>query len=62
MKILVVKNEDNIIISKDGKRLIIDKNNELFNTLNPLSKRRILLNFMRGGELNEFVKRDEKRG
>lgn len=38
MKILVVKNEDNIIISKDGKRLIIDKNNELFNTLKPLSK------------------------
>lgn len=42
MKILVVKNEDEIIISKDGKKLIIDKNNELFNILNPLSKEDIV--------------------
>lgn len=52
MKILVVKNEDNIIISKDGKRLIIDKNNELFNTLKPLSKEDII-KFYEGGEFNE---------
>lgn len=42
MKILVVKNEDKIIISKDCKKLIIDKNNELFDILNPLSKEDII--------------------
>ena len=31
MKIIVIKRRDSIIICKDGNKLIIDKNNKLFN-------------------------------
>ena len=36
MKILVAKNNEEIIISKNGKRLVIDKANKLFDKLNKL--------------------------
>lgn len=32
-KILVIKNDDCIIISQNGKRLVIDKDNNLFELL-----------------------------
>lgn len=38
MKILVAKNEDIITISCNGRKLIIDKNNKLFDELINLSK------------------------
>jgi hypothetical protein len=41
MKILVAKNEDIIAISFNGRKLIIDKNNKLFNELINLSKEEI---------------------
>ncbi|BAO04903.1 MULTISPECIES: hypothetical protein [Clostridium] len=40
-KVLVIKNSNSIIISQDGKRLIIDKNNELYNQLKDLEKSEI---------------------
>lgn len=42
MRILVVKNKDRIIVSKGCKKLIIDKDNELFSKLNSLSKEDII--------------------
>ena len=37
MKIIVIKRKDEIAICKDGKKLIINKNNKLFNEYNNLS-------------------------
>ena len=31
MKIIVIKRKDSIMICRDGNKLIIDKNNKLFN-------------------------------
>lgn len=42
MKILVVKNDNSILISNNGKKLIIDKGNELFNKLKDKSKEEII--------------------
>lgn len=41
-KILIAKNIDRIVISQDGKKLVIDKDNELFEKLQPLDKREII--------------------
>lgn len=41
-KVLVSKNSNKIIISQSAKRLIIDKNNELFENLKELSKNEII--------------------
>jgi len=41
MKILISKTDDLITIICDGKRLLIDKNNELFNKLIELTKEEI---------------------
>ncbi|APR02380.1 TPA: hypothetical protein ACXDAY_002349 [Clostridium botulinum] len=40
-KILIAQNSNTIIISQKGKRLIIDKNNELYNQLKDLEKSEI---------------------
>lgn len=37
-KILIVKNDDCILISNNGKKLVIDKDNLLFNQLKDKSK------------------------
>lgn len=37
MKVIVIKRKDYIAICKDGKKLIINKNNKLFNEYNNLS-------------------------
>ena len=37
MKIIVIKRKDYIAICNDGKKLIINKNNKLFNKYNNLS-------------------------
>lgn len=37
MKVIVIKKKDSITICRDGKKLIIDKNNKLFNKYNNLS-------------------------
>jgi hypothetical protein len=38
MKILVVKKKDSIIISCDGKKLLIDENSKLYDKLKELPK------------------------
>lgn len=43
MKIFVIKNKDYILISDNGKKLIIDKSKEIFNEINKLSKEDIKL-------------------
>lgn len=40
-KILIVKNETQIVISNNGKRLVIKSDNKLFNTLQEKSKEEI---------------------
>lgn len=56
MNILVAKNENIITISFNGKKLIIDKNNKLFNELINLNKEQIKEwykenhNILKGGE------------
>lgn len=49
MKILVSKTDDKITISNNGKKLLIDKNNELFNKLIKLTKE----------EIKELYKKDK---
>lgn len=41
-KILVCKNSQAIIISQNGKKLILDKNHVLFEQLNKMSKEEII--------------------
>lgn len=41
-KILVIKNNDCISIYYDNSKLIINKNNKLFNSLNKLSNEEII--------------------
>lgn len=41
MKILIVKSEDKIIIANNGKRLIINKNDENFNELYEMTNENI---------------------
>ena len=51
--IIVLKKKEVIMIVSDNSKLIIDKNNKLFNELNKLSKEKIkewYLNFHKGGE------------
>lgn len=50
MKILVVKNQDYIIISRDCKKLIVRKGESLFDKLSPLSE----------GEIVELLRREVK--
>lgn len=51
--VIVLKKKDIIMVVSDNSKLIIDKNNKLFNKLNKLSKEEIkkwYLNFHKGGE------------
>lgn len=41
-KILVAKRKDSIIISQNGKKLIVNNDNELFEKLQPLDKQDII--------------------
>lgn len=41
-KILICKNDEYIMISQNGKNLIIEKNNKLFNQLKGLNKEEII--------------------
>lgn len=41
-KILVAKRKDSIIISQDGKKLVVNKDSELFKKLQPLDKQEII--------------------
>lgn len=52
MSVLISKNENFITISFDGKKLIIDKNNILFEELNKKSKEEIKKWYLqsKGGE------------
>lgn len=40
-KILIIKNDEEIMISQNGKKLIIPKDNDLFNELKDKSKEEI---------------------
>ena len=51
--IIVLKKKEIIIVCFNGSKLIINKNNKLFDKLNKLSKEEIkkwYLNFHKGGE------------
>ena len=47
-RVLVSKNPNKIIISQSAKRLIIDKDDELFENLKELSKNEIIEWFLAG--------------
>ena len=49
MKVLISKTDDLITIVADGKKLLIDKNNDLFNKLIKLTKE----------EIKELYKKDK---
>jgi len=40
-KILIIKNKNEIVISNNGKRLVVDKNNSLFEELKEKTKEEI---------------------
>ena len=58
MKILVAKNNEEIIISKNGKWLVIDKTNKLFDKLNKLSKKEIIKFYESGREVKQWMRKN----